>query len=130
MPQPQILIAETQYFIALDVEHLLDAAISCDIHIVPLNALADALEKQRFDIAIIEAEARTTVNIQRAAMIEAKGATVIFLSTYAVNEPDPVHVGSRLQVQKPLIHQELLGVVRRVLKQLPGSDSESLLDNS
>lgn len=129
MPQPQILIAETQYFIALDVEHLLDAAIRCDIQIIPLNALAETLEKQRFDIAIIEAEARTAVNIERAAMIEAKGTTVIFLSSYAVSEPDPVHVGSRLQVQKPLIHYELLGVVRQVLKQLPGSDGESLLDD-
>ncbi len=114
MTRLQILIAENQYFIAMEVERLLTEAMACDIQIVALNDLPTALQRQRFDIVLAEAEAQTAVNIDRATAIEASGATVIFLSSYTVSEPDPRHVGSRLQVQKPLIHDELLGLVRQV----------------
>lgn len=129
MSRLQILIAENQYFIALDVEHLLNAALSCDIEIVPLDGIASALERQNFDIAIVEAEAKTAANIERAITLESKGTTVIFLSSYAVSEPDPSHVGSRPQIQKPLIHNELVELVRESIRQRSTSNGKGLFDD-
>ncbi|MGF0539487.1 hypothetical protein ACQQ2Q_15930 [Agrobacterium sp. ES01] len=74
-----VLVAEHQYFIAMEVEQILQKIAGCDVTICRRNEIDQELEARRYDLVLVDAEATVSECEDEARMIIAKGAKVAFL---------------------------------------------------
>ncbi|QLF68375.1 response regulator transcription factor [Peteryoungia desertarenae] len=111
-PAPRVLIAETHYLIAMEVERILVETLSCQTAIVPVHELERHIETSAYDVVILDASAQEAQNADRARMIKDKGIMPVFLSSY----DDPAgHSGTTLAypvVPKPFEPEALAETVR------------------
>lgn len=126
-PSLRVLIAENQYLIAMEVERILAESLACEVTIVPLTRLESELSRSPFDVVILDAAPNDNLNMVRGRMIEAAGASPVFLSSY---DQFPQHGSSRSDypfVTKPPLPEALANAVTRAKRRCTSSNGEGFL---
>lgn len=121
MPQSllRILIAETHYLIAMEVERMLSETMSCVTAIVPLARLKFHIAAEPYDVVVLDAAPSKILNIARARAIVEIGATPVFLSSYERYPDDAASMCTYPVVAKPLDPDSLAEAVRWAALQVP-----------
>ena len=112
-PALRVLIAETHYLIAMEVERILVDTLSCQTTIVPIHDLEQRLAGELFDVVVLDANSQETHNRDLAQMIIEQGPAPVFLSSYEDPLDRPVVVRDYPVVPKPFDPDTLAETVRQ-----------------
>lgn len=77
----RVLIADSHYLIAMDLERILSETGFCVVSLCQLPALKDELAVQRYDVVMLDTMASESANIHHKETVEATGAQVAFITT-------------------------------------------------
>lgn len=79
----RVLVAEDEYFIALEVERILAETGRCDVTICRSDQLESMLENHRFELVALDAGTSFETCRKQAEVIRAAEAEPVFLCAYA-----------------------------------------------
>lgn len=77
----RVLIADSNYLIAMDLERILQDVVECDIAFCHPHLLAEQVLEDSYDIVMVDAALSEAANLAHARAATASGARVIFLTT-------------------------------------------------
>lgn len=83
MPQTQlrVLIADSHYLIAMDLDRILTETLQCHVSLCPLTDLQTMLRSNSYDVVMVDAVSSLKINQQHAEAIVSTGARLVFLTT-------------------------------------------------
>ncbi|SMD01637.1 hypothetical protein [Rhizobium sp. RU36D] len=79
--QMRVLIADSHYLIAMDLERILTETLLCDVSLCPLTDLQTMLRSNSYDVVMVDAVSSLKINQQHVDAVNAAGSRPVFLTT-------------------------------------------------
>lgn len=77
----RVLIADSHYLIAMDLERILSESGFCDVQLCAMPALNNRLMSDRYHVVMLDSVGSETINVANAELAGSTGARVAFLTT-------------------------------------------------
>lgn len=108
----RVLVIDAEYLVALDAEQILVDALSCDVTIATPRMSRAILQKQQFDVVLVDTGYGDSVLASRLATVERSGCALAFStfsSSYRAGVPGFEQVPV---VFKPFEDKQLIAAIR------------------
>lgn len=107
----KLLVVEPEYFIALDVHRVVIEQAGGEAVIEPSSRWTAALDEHSFNLVVTRLERNPEIVARKLSAVRARGAGIVFTSTYVPGSTEMAATGRWPVVQIPFTDEDLLSAL-------------------